>query len=105
MLPYQPHSHIHISGYNSCANGIVEWSHFDMRQALIKATDGVESKWFQSLYSVFWAEHITIHKHLGVSPHFVVTGTLPLIPLDIVEVTYLNPPPDSVFSTMDLIAR
>ena len=33
--------HICISGYNSRANGIVKRSHFDVRQALYKAVDGV----------------------------------------------------------------
>ena len=37
--------HIRISGYNSHTNGIVERSHFDVRQALFKASDGSESKW------------------------------------------------------------
>jgi hypothetical protein len=98
-------NHIRISGYNSRANGIVERSHFDVRQALVKVADGIEAKWFHSLYSVFWAERITIRKRLGVSPYFIATGTHPLIPLDIVEATYLNPPPDSVLSATDLIAR
>src|SRR5713226_4601894 len=39
-------NHIRISGYNSRANGIVERSHFDVRQALYKAVDRVQSKWF-----------------------------------------------------------
>ena len=98
-------NHIHISGYNSRANGIVEWVHFDVHQALIKAADGIKSKWFQSLYSVFWAEHITIRKCLGVSPYFIITGAQPLIPLNIIEATYLNPPLDSILSTTDLIMR
>ena len=97
--------HIRISGYNSRANGIVERSHFDVRQALIKAADGVESAWFPSLYSVFWAERITAKRRLGCSPYFIATGTHPLIPLDIHEATWLLPPPASVMSTTDLIAR
>ena len=40
--------HIWISGYNSCTNGIVERSHFDVRQALFKASDRSESKWSQA---------------------------------------------------------
>src|SRR6266702_1798925 len=32
--------HIRISRYNSHANGIIEWSHFNVQQALFKATDG-----------------------------------------------------------------
>lgn len=96
--------HIRISGYNSRANGVVEKPHFDVRQALFKAADGDQSRWSQVAYSVFWADRITIRKRLGVSPYFVVTGTNPLLPLDIVEATYLLPPPSSLISTEDLIA-
>jgi hypothetical protein len=42
---------------------------------------------------------------MGCSPYFAATGTHPLIPLDITEATYLQPPPNSVLSTTDLIAR
>ncbi|KAI0037838.1 hypothetical protein FA95DRAFT_1506433 [Auriscalpium vulgare] len=42
---------------------------------------------------------------MGCSPYFVATGTQALMPLDIVEATYLLPPPDSIISTTDLIAR
>src|SRR5216684_32979 len=42
---------------------------------------------------------------MGCSPYFAVTGTHPLIPLDVVEANYLLPPPDSLLSTTDLIAR
>ena len=42
---------------------------------------------------------------MGCSPYFAATGTHPLIPLDIVEATYLQPPPDSLLSSTDLIAR
>ena len=50
--------HIQISGYNSHANGIVERSHFDVRQALFKASDGAQNRWSQSAQSVFWSEHV-----------------------------------------------
>ena len=46
-----------------------------------------------------------VHKRMGCSPYFAVTGSHPLIPLDIAEATYLQPPPDSIISTPDLIAR
>lgn len=52
--------HIRISGYNSRANGLVERSHFDVRQALYKAVDGVQLQWSKAAYSVFWADRITI---------------------------------------------
>jgi hypothetical protein len=98
-------NHIRISGYNSRANGLVERPHFDVRQSLFKAVDGVEEKWSQAAYSVFWAERVTIRKRMGCSPYFAATGTHPLLPLDITETTYLQPPPDSILSTTDLIVR
>jgi len=97
--------HIRISGYNSRANGIVERSHFDVRQALFKASDGDQNKWSQAANSVFWSERITSRKRMGCAPYYAVTGTHPLIPHDIVEANYLQPPPSSLLATTDLIAR
>ena len=42
---------------------------------------------------------------MGCSPYYAVTGATPLIPLDITEATYLQPPPLSVLLTTDLIAQ
>jgi hypothetical protein len=98
-------NHIRISGYNSRANGLIERSHFDVRQALFKAADGDQSKWASVAYSVFWADRVTVRKRMGCSPYFAVTGTHPLLPFDISEASYLLPPPDSILTTTDLIAR
>jgi hypothetical protein len=98
-------THIRISGYNSRANGLVERSHFDVRQALFKASDGEESKWSSTAYSVFWAERITVRRRMGCSPYFATTGAHPLLPFDIAEANYLLPPPDSALTTTDLITR
>ena len=97
--------HVRISGYNSRANGLVERSHFDVRQALFKACDGDQTKWSSSAYSVFWAERVTVRRRMGCSPYFATTGTHPLLPFDIAEASYLLPPPDSTLSTTDLIVR
>lgn len=96
---------ISISGYNSRANGIVERLHFDVRQALFKAVDGDESKWSQAVHSVFWADRVTFRRRMGCSPYFATTGTHPILPMDIAEANYLLPPPESILSTTDLIAR
>jgi hypothetical protein len=97
--------HIRISGYNSRANGLVERPHFDVRQSLYKACDGDQAKWSKAAYSVFWAERITIRRRMGCSPYFAATGSHPLLPFDISEATYLQPPPTSMLSTTDLLAR
>ena len=52
--------HIRILGYNLWANGIVECSHFNVRQALFKACNGEQSKWAASAYSVFWVERVAV---------------------------------------------
>ena len=96
--------HICISGYNSRTNGIAEWAHFDMRQALFKACDGDQSKWHQVATSIMWADCVTVRRRMGCSPYFAVTGTHLLLPLDIAEATYLLPPPDAPLSTTALIA-
>jgi Integrase zinc binding domain len=95
--------HIRISGYNSRANGTVERSHFDIRQALFKAADSDQAHWHQAAYSVFWADRITTRKRMGCSPYFAATGTQPILPFDIVEATYLLPPPVLLLSTTNLI--
>ena len=97
--------HIRISGYNSRTNGIVEQSNFDIRQALVKASAGTKTKWSQVAQSIFWSERVTPRKRMGCSLYFGVTGTHPILPFDIVEANYLLPPPDSLLSTTDLIAR
>jgi hypothetical protein len=96
--------HIRISGYNSRANSLVEWSHFDVRQVLYKSVDGVQSQWSKGAYSIFWADRVTIRHRMGCSPYFAVTGTHPILPLDIAEATYLLPPPSVLLSTTELIA-
>ena len=52
-----------------------------------------------------WADCVTVHQLMGCSPYFAVTGTHPLLPLDIAEATYLLPPPDAPMSTTALIAN
>jgi hypothetical protein len=95
-------NHICISGYNSRTNGTVECSHFDVRQSLFKVVDGDQKRW--SLGGI-WAERVTPRKCMGCSPYFAVTGAHPILPFDIAEATYLQPPPTSVMSMTDLISR
>ncbi|VDC04048.1 unnamed protein product [Peniophora sp. CBMAI 1063] len=100
--------HIHyirISGYNSRANAVAERGHLDFRQGVYKAADGDESKWAHVLPTVLWAERITPRRRLGCSPYFMVTGTEPVMPFDLLEATYLVPAPSSLISSAELLAR
>jgi hypothetical protein len=42
---------------------------------------------------------------MGCSPYFAVTGAHPILPFDIAEATYLQPPPASIMLSTDLISR
>ncbi|KAF9547183.1 hypothetical protein CPC08DRAFT_796306, partial [Agrocybe pediades] len=96
--------HIKISPYNSRAQGPIERRHFDVREAIIKACDGDESKWPLVVHGVFWAERVTIQKSSGYSPFYLAHGVEPLLPFDLAEATYLAPSLDKLVSTEDLIA-
>ena len=98
-------NHIHILGYNLWANGLVKQPHFDIQQALFKVALGDQSHWSQSTYSVFWADCITTRCRMGCSLYFATTGTHPILPIDIVEASYLLPPPNAPLSSMELIAN
>ena len=87
--------HIHISPYNSQANGVVEWHHFNVREAIVKSSLGGESHWHTAAHLVFWAERVTVLRSTGLSPYFMVHGVEPLLPFDLVEATFLVPPPDT----------
>jgi hypothetical protein len=80
----------------------VEQSHFNIWEAIF---NGDKTKWSSIVYSVFWAEQVTIKCRMGCSPYFAATGTHPLLPINIAEANYLLPPPNSVLLTTDLIAR
>ena len=58
--------HIRISRYNSHANGIVEHAHYDVREAVFKACNRDKDWWFAHIYSVPWAECVTIWKCMGL---------------------------------------
>jgi len=96
--------HIRISPYNSQANGIVERRHYDVREAIMKSSEGRETTWYKSAHSVFWSEWVTILKSCGFSPFFMAHGVEPLFPFDLTEATFLVPIPGrNTFSSTDLI--
>ena len=97
--------HIRISRYNSHANRIVEHAYYNVWEAVFKACNRDESRWSTHTCSVFWAERVTIWKHMGCSPYFGAHGTHPLLPLDIVESNYFLPLPASSLMSMELIAH
>ncbi len=62
--------HIRISPYNSRAQGPIERRHYDVRESILKATDGTPEDWPDVHDSVFWAERVTIQKSTGIAHTF-----------------------------------
>ena len=69
----------------------------------MKACNGDLSKWYWFLPFALWADRITTRKGMGCSPFFAVTGAHPVIPLDLVEATWLVELPDRVLTTTELV--
>jgi hypothetical protein len=97
--------HIHISPYNSQANGIVERRHLDVREAIMKVCDREERKWPTAMHAVFWAEQITTDKALGHSMYYIAHGVEPLLPFDLAEATYMVPPQSAMTTTELIVLR
>jgi hypothetical protein len=96
---------IHVSPYNSQANGIVERWHCDICKAIIKTCEGDETCWNQVVHSVFWAEHVTIQKVTGLLPYFMMHGVKPIFPFNLAEATFLAPLEcQGALTTTELIA-
>lgn len=96
--------HITISAYNSRANSAIERPHWDIRQMLFKVTGAKNvNKWYWFLNSVLWADRITIRRRIGCSLYFMITGTHPILPLDVKEATWLIKPPGGILSKEELI--
>src|SRR6266481_2154235 len=96
--------HIHISPYNSQANGVVERGHYTIREGLVKACEGNINRWPDYVHHAFFADRITTRQATGFSPFYLLYGTDPILPLDLLEATYLVPGFKPNMSTSDLLA-
>ena len=96
--------HVHISSYNSKANGVVEGGHFFIREAIVKACKGDISKWPDHVHAAFFADSITTGRSRGFTPYYLLHGTDPVIPFDLVEATFLVKGLHSNTDTSDLLA-
>jgi len=95
---------IHISPYNSQANGVVERGHFTIREGLVKACEGKINRWPDYVHHAFFADRVTVRRATGFSPYYLLHGVDPVLPLDLFEATYLVSGFASNMSTADLLA-
>ena len=99
---------IHISPYNKHANGVVERGHFTLREAIVKASDkdkfGRIKNWHKQVEAAVFADRVTVSSVTGYSPYYLLHGTHPLLPFDLLEATFLVDGFRSGLSTSELLA-
>jgi transposase InsO family protein len=78
-----------ITAYNKHANGVVERGHFTLREAIVKACQGHISRWPQILPVAVFADRVTVSSVTGYSPFQLLHATLPVLPFDLAESTFL----------------
>lgn len=97
-------SQIHISPYNSQANGVVERGHYTIREAIVKTCEGDINKWPDFVHHAFFADRITVRRATGYSPYYLLYGTDPILPLDLFEATFLVSGFKKDMTTSDLLS-
>jgi hypothetical protein len=96
--------HVAISPYNSKANGVVERGHFDIREAIVKSCQGRIAEWSTHVPFAFFADKITTNRSTGATPYYLLFGTEPLLPFDLLEATFLTQAFRDDMSRSDLLA-
>jgi len=97
-------THICISTYNSCANGIVKCQHHTIQDSIVKACNGEISRWPTVTPHIFWADRVTTWKSTRHSPFYMAHGIEPILPFDITEATFLIPDIAEPLTHNDLLA-
>jgi len=80
---------IRITPYNHHANGVVERGHYILRESIIKACKSKINDWPDKVQEAVFADRVTISRVTGFSPYQLLHATDPLLPLDLVEATFL----------------
>jgi len=93
-----------ISAYNSQANGVVERGHYILREAIVKACKGNLKHWSEKVPEAVFADRVTVKRSTGFSPYELLHGCEPLLPLDLMEITFLVEDFHAGMSESDLLA-
>jgi len=80
---------VNISTYNSKANGVVERGHFNIREGILKACGNNIFQWPDKVAPAFFADKVTVSQTTGWSPYYILHGVHPVLPLDLIEHTFL----------------
>jgi hypothetical protein len=93
---------VRISAYNKRANGVAEQAHQTIRRAITlsceKDQEGKIKNWHKLVDLAVFADRVTVSRTTGYSPYQLLHGTVPLLPFDLLESTFMV---DGFHSGMD----
>jgi hypothetical protein len=69
--------------YNSKINGMIERGYSPIVNTFAKMTDGGKGNWVQNLYTVLWADRITVRKSTGYTPFYLNVGSELILPIEL----------------------
>ncbi|KAF9261777.1 hypothetical protein L218DRAFT_973793 [Marasmius fiardii PR-910] len=98
---YSPHW---IVGISKHANGVVEYRHNTLHEALLKACRDNIGQWPRRLHEAVFADRITVHQLTGFSPYHLLHATESFLPLDLFEATFLVEGFHAAMTTTELLA-
>lgn len=73
--------HLKTTAYHPQANGIVERGHRAFTKALAILVQQSGNSWVDELPNVLWADRVTVKRSTGRSPHALLYGREPLMPV------------------------
>src|SRR5438045_7126965 len=65
---------VQVSAYHPQVNGMIEWGHQPITEALARMTEGGDKNWVRNLPAVLLAEHMTVHGPTGNTPFSMEYG-------------------------------
>ena len=75
-----------------------------IQEGLIKACEGDINQWPDYVHHAFFADKVTTRRATGFSPFYLLHGVDPVLPLDLLEATYLISGFSPNMSSSDLLA-
>src|SRR6266436_5425116 len=79
---------VHISPYNSQANGKIKRTQRTYLDAIWKVLQGDTCQWPSWLGYALWADRTMVKRNMGYSPYYLLYGQHPLHPFDMMNMTY-----------------
>src|SRR5260221_6051961 len=95
---------VHISPYNSQANGKIEQTQRMYIEVIWKVLQGETSQWPSRLRYALWADCITVKRNTGFSPYYLLYRQHPILPFDVTDATFHVLEWPRVTNTMELLA-